>query len=309
MEQQQQYQYGYELCDPTGGQGVLPLSPCSLREPYMRMHCGGCNPRCDVPFGPMLDRNQAIAPPRADTAALVQEVGGLALTVTGDPVEVSGLPPLIPLVTTDRRSVPADGSMCAVSLGCLFPYRRQAERVDVRRDIRSAVGLPPDAPLVLTGNAVDPVLEWIWANKARACEVIERNRFSYVVAPNFSVYGNKCPLEWAVNLRRSNLALAHFSGTTDNLVPIVATPNSFFEHRVCEWLSENRSVNCIALNTQMMRRQAEFDAQVAALQRLEAAVGRNLHFVVTGPCKRDRVEAVQRALRSVTIVSAFALNA
>jgi hypothetical protein len=226
-------------------------------------------------------------------------------------VDVAALPPLIPLATGSCNAALPAASMYAVSMGDLFRLRKQhhgTSRIETRHNIRATHGLEQDATLLLTGNAEDAVLEWMWANPAAVRETIKKNHFAYAIAPNFSVYGDRCPLEWAYNLRRSNLLLDDLRDVTDNAIPVLSLPNRFFEDRVLDWVRHYPAVNVVSFNAQMMRDDREFAAGLAAIVRLESRAGRPLHFVITGPTSDSRIAAVRQQLASATVVSSYHLQ-
>jgi|GEM_PF-4801052 len=304
-------QYGYELTGETDGQRRLLCGPCDIEQDgYLARFCGSCSADCGATYVDEPGIWDLVTPLNPQIPELLRGVGGLDLTTPGTSVDLTGLPSSVDLVTPNRRSVAEGQPVYAVSPAALFRRRlgRNGATLTVVRDVRRRLGLDSTAKLLLTGNALDELLQWWWYNSPVAVEAVRANRFDWVLSPNYSVYGVRCPLEWAYNLKRSILGCAYLRDAGQNAVPTLMLPNRFFRLRVEEWLWDNPQVNCIATNLQMMQDDGEFQAALDGVARLDEDLGHRIHFIITGPTTQERIALVRRQLAHVTVVSSATLN-
>jgi len=313
MNPLRQWPYGCNLLYADEGQGVLPLHSCCLESnPYVQANCGTCNPRCEVPFNPGFGEGSALTPESEGLDRALAEIQGLSFTSTGFRTDTGRLPDLVPLVWRDRRTLPPGRAIYAVSLSTLLnpcESGREIRACYPRMDLRRTVHLPENASLLLTGNAKDNLLEWVWLNRAGVLDTIAANRFEYVTTPNYSVYGNKCSLEWAYNLKRAMFFLPLLKQVAPNPILTVSLPSEAIFDRYVDWLIRNPDVNCVALNLQMLRRRSnELQAELDKGAALQERIGRALHYIVAGPSTSTRIEMVHVTLSKVTIVSSFHYN-
>lgn len=311
MNQVPKPQYGYELSAKTNGQRRLLCGSCDIEDDeYLVRFCGSCSAHCEAAYVDA-DKSWGLLTPKHPLMNdLIYEVGGLGFTIPGASCDVTGLQGQIDLVTTDRRSVAAGQPVYAVSPSVLF--RRRATRRGYMwaacGDVRRRLGLEPSARLVLTGNAQDDLLQWWWENPLVAANAVRANGFDWVLSPNYSIYGDRCPLEWSYNLKRSLVCYASLVDAGHNAAATLMVPNGFFRSRVQKWLEDNPQVNCIAVNLQMMRDSREFHAALDAVSQLDEALHHRVHFIITGPTKTERIALVRQQLARVSVISSATLN-
>lgn len=305
MTPAQSWQFGYRSCevDPQY-QLCLNYSTCALTDEYLVANCGGCNPGCDP-------SKAWITPAVHCLPSFLSDIGGLQFDRDGQATGISAFPDAVTLVWRNRATLPLDvAGPLAISPSLVFRVRTTSAglRCTPNPDVRRSLGISDDARLWLAPGARDNTLEWMWENPDTVTDLLAANRFDLLISPDFSVYGNDCPLTWRVNGKRALVEYSEWLGLGIPCVPTVSIPNEFFATQWAEWIYRNPAVNCLAVNAQMWRDPVEFESMLDLLKCFSGMLDRELHFIVCGPVKPARIAMVKRALKSCTILSSAWYN-
>lgn len=289
----------------AASQHGLPRPECTQPDPYLRTHCGGCNPGCDL-------LGAGVTPDSPGLPWIFAHICGLSFDVQGLAIDNRVLPPDVTLIWDNHDTIPPLYTCpLAIKPELVFPVRHGKHGVACRPvlDVRQKLGLRKDARLWLTGNSEDEVLEWMWANPGEVRRAHKANRFELIMSADHSVYGDRCPIEWRVNMKRSLISYSELHAVCKAPVPTISIPNEFFAECWAEWLARNPLVNCVAVNAQMWRQEQEFEAMFPLVAYLRDLVKRDLHYIVCGPVASDRRSLVRASLPHSTIVSSDWFNA
>jgi Domain of unknown function (DUF4417) len=253
-----------------------------------RSTCGECPIRCGS---------------RVDIAAWMADVGGTLLFDDLAPVSVTwpgGLARFIPMLDGTGTGTELDTMarwpayalglrrMFSAATGSVMPVFRDRTAVEV-------LGVPTGTKTVLVGYGTDPLVEMLWTRRHTGglADVIARQGWDLVLAPNYSMYGNQPRTEHLLNMRR-NLLIASEWATAG--VPAVA--NLYWYRvedleRIAQWIADTTPV-AVATNCQTFRTDHDWaDFALPGLTYLADVVDTvDVRVVLTGLSRPDRIATV-----------------
>jgi len=223
-------------------------------------------------------------------ARRVREVGGFALdNVSRAPLLTAPtLPTLVPTLFHGDKRRTLFRAAAAVCLPLYKVIHRQdgQTRYANRKDLAEGFGIPPKAPVILTGTAADPPLERWWSLGPQRRNVIRALRglgIALVTTPNFSLFLDQPRWDDLHSMKR--IALVHEEFLSEGL-PAALHVNARTDR---DW---DRWREYIALRPEVTHIAFEFatgagwadrvEWHAAQLVQLAAAARRPLHLVVRG---------------------------
>ena len=228
----------------------------------------------------------------ADFVQRLNEVGGFFLDNIlriQVPPKAPTLPDTIPMIYHGRRrEKPFAPAAAALSLYDVVAWRDGGPRYPSASALRTAFGLAPDVPIVLSGTAADPAIERWWFHKAprRRAAIAELRVASgdiLVTTPNYSLFRDVPRWDDLHAMKRIAIAWYEFA---DGGIPAALHLNARTERDYERWarfISDRPEVTHVAFEFGTSAgRPGRREWHAAQLATLAQAVDRPLHLLVRG---------------------------
>ena len=162
----------------------------------------------------------------------------------------------------------------------------------LRGDPAATAGLPPGTPVVAWLCGPDEILEGLWTHQfhAGAWSALARCRFSAVVGPNYSVYGDHPRFEHRLNMARSILAAVRLRAAGAPAVPHLYVWTDDDARDAAAWIAANRPA-AVAVNWQTFGPAPEWEAALARYAALRDLAPATTRWWFLGPSRPDRSRA------------------
>ena len=316
MAELQSWKYGFNSYgNKPDSQLNLNYTDCCMSDPYLIRNCGGCNPECSFLLGKATscDADLGISPVYPKFGDALANIGGLQWdNIQGRAVDTTSFPSEINLVWNNRATIPPEIKQpLAISPKEVFPSHNIVKGLGCIPvvDVRKKLGLPDTTRLWLSSGAIDPIIDWMWTNPVEVINAININRLEVLISPDFSTYGEQCPVSWRVSGKKSLILYSEWAQLFPASILTISMPNLFFVEQWAEWFNKNITTNCVSVNAQTWKSEKLFDSMFDLVGEFRSLVNRELHYIVSGPTTIVRIEKVRSILPNVTIVSSLHYNA
>ncbi|WP_445150697.1 hypothetical protein [Baekduia sp. Peel2402] len=184
-----------------------------------------------------------------------------------------------------------DGSVYAVRVRSVLRSKgvMRAAEVRERHELRA------DQQLILLLFDRDELLERLWTTDMVMS--IALARYDVVIAPSYSGWMPRPPVESLVNAKRSLAYYAALNEAGANAVPRMLWQAEHDVDRWADWVLSNLSaVRLVAIDLQTYRSASDWAMQMEGLTRFDERTGRHLSYLVNGPTTRPRIEELHDAV-------------
>lgn len=242
---------------------------------------------------------QALHPAFRITAEFLADVGGPSFDgVTARPVQVPGLPRYMSLIRMRRvlngqLRNPAYG----ISAGEVIGGRSSPLSAEA---VRKLVGLAPDQLLVLLLFGKDKFLERLWDHRHQFLPELADAGFDLIVSPSYSLWEPRPRPEHLYALKRSLLVFEALQALGAPIIPRVAWSVAKDADRLARWAADP-SLSHVGIDLTTYRGDRAFGDQLKLLQRFDRLSGARLSYLINGPSRLDRVQALYEAVSSERI--------
>lgn len=176
--------------------------------------------------------------------------------------------------------------------------------------VHKALGLDPKTKTVLHFYVPDRTLEGFWQNRHQIYPVLKEMGFSFIIAPNFSVYEDSPRLEHLFNIKRSAIVCSELLEHGINAVPDI----SWYEIKDLDRWAEsiNRSgVKLVSFSFQCVggkRSSSAWRGYCAGLRYLCESMGEDVSVIVVGIAAVSRLKEVISIAgnRDIVLVNTYA---
>ncbi|HEY8341532.1 MAG TPA: hypothetical protein VIK75_00780, partial [Calditerricola sp.] len=233
---------------------------------------------------------------RVDLDQWLKDVGGtLELDDVWWPkVPLPALPPLVPVLAGPMRRLPRWPAWGVRWDRVLSRSGQSVQQRWLRGDPQGVLGVPSEVAVVATLIGPDPVIEGLWTAQwgERLWERLAGARFSLVIGPNYSVYGNHPRFEHRLNLKRSLLAALRMRMFGVPAVPSVYVWRMEDVDALARW-AHAVELDALAVNFQTFYNHREWGRVLPLLLALRDAVPEGVRWFFPGVSSRERMEVLQ----------------
>ena len=233
---------------------------------------------------------------RKDADLWLKDIGG-SLDLDGvwwPKVRMPALPPLVPVLASSFRRLPDWPAWGVRWDRVLSKSGRHIQRRWLRGNPQEVLGVPPGVAVVATLIGPDPVIESLWTYQwqDRIWDGLARARFSVVIGPNYSVYGDHPRFEHRLNIKRSILAAARMRMFGVPAVPSVYVWRMEDVGALARWGNEV-GLDALAVNFQTFYNHREWGRVLPLLLALRDAMPKGVRWFFPGVSSRERIEVLR----------------
>lgn len=189
-------------------------------------------------------------------------------------------------------------------IGVQLPEVVSGKEVRVVADVRARLGAPPDAKIMLLAYGRDGLLENLWQNRRCVLRDLARAGFDLATSINYSIWDMHPHAEKIFNVKRSLVIYQEMQEFGLTVVPHIYWYSGKSLWMWVEWLRANPAVTMVAIDLQTLK-VPDWPGYMAELREFVAAVGRQLHYVITGPQAVDRIVELKSMLGSMTLTNSY----
>lgn len=226
----------------------------------------------------------------------INEIGGLDLnTITAqNEIVPEMIPDVLPGINPGFFSVSANqfpASMVGISLQDIFAYippkRLGIVKVKELRILQDILKSPllNGKKVVLLGSSPDTTIEALWTqwDLIDFIPTLAKMGFHMVTGINYSVFWGECPVDHAINMKRSLLTYSQMEQAGITAIPHLYWANEWHLQRWVEWLNLNRKVKVVNINCQMAKKYPDQDFVAYGINYLAQNTNQPIHFLLEGP--------------------------
>jgi Domain of unknown function (DUF4417) len=276
--------------------------------------CEGCffQGDCDEPIEPCppvtgpkgrLDRKM-ISPANPFIWKWIESVGGIDLDAAWPESRQPALPPIIPAFKASLwGEPPARTAWAGFTIPRIFTQDGRL-RFPSSTALRKHYNLAEDSRLILVMVGKDTPLEKFWARRDTSVySDIAGFGFAGAIAPNYSVFLQRSPLEHLVNYKRSLIVATALARAGVPTVPHVYAGGRRAVARWVDYLRKYPSITSIAREVQTTKTEIAFMQSLVLTKAITSQVQRPLRVVFIGPLSRRRVELIHAHFGSYSLVT------
>jgi hypothetical protein len=234
---------------------------------------------------------QALHPAFKITATFLADVGGPSFDgVAARPVQVSRMPRYMSLIRM-RRDLRGQlrNAAYGISAGEVIGSRSRPLSAEA---VRRLVGLDPDKPLVLFLFGMDKYLERLWNHRRRFLPELADAGFDLIVAPSYSLWEPRPRPEHLYALKRSLLIFEALQALGASVIPRVAWSVTMDAERLASWAADSPAVSHVGIDLTTYKGVQAYAEQLELLERFDRLSGARLSYLINGPSRLDRVQAL-----------------
>jgi hypothetical protein len=238
---------------------------------------------------------QALHPAFRITAEFLADVGGPSFDgVAARPEQVLALPQYMSLIRM-RRGLRGQlrNPVYGISAGEVIGARSRPLSAEA---VRELVGLEPDQLLVLLLFGKDKFLERLWNHRHQFLPELADAGFDLIVAPSYSLWEPRPRPEHLYALKRSLLVFEALQALGASVIPRVAWSVAKDADRLASWSAARPSLSHVGVDLTTYRGDRAYDDQLKLLERFDRLSGARLSYLVNGPSRLDRVQALYEAV-------------
>jgi Domain of unknown function (DUF4417) len=238
---------------------------------------------------------QALHPAFRITAEFLASVGGPGFeSVAAQPLGVPPLPQYISLIRM-RRDLRRQlrNSVYGISAGEVIGMRSKPLSAQAVRDL---VGLEPDQLLVLLLFGKDKFLERLWTDRHRFLPELACGGFDLIVAPSYSLWEPRPRPEHLYALKRTLLVFKTLQELGSPVIPRVAWSVDSDAERLASWVTDNPALSHVGIDLTTYGGARAYAGQLELLKRFDRRSGTQLSYLVNGPSRLDRIQALYEAV-------------
>jgi hypothetical protein len=225
-------------------------------------------------------------PAKADTPAFFKAVDGPGFsTVRALPFPRLEVPPYLPQIRM-RRGLRGflDESIYGVRAGVVI----RSNSVLAASALKSHVGLPIQAKIVLLLFDADAVIERLYRNAKTMLPVLANAGYDLVVAPSYSCWWPRPRTDHIYNLKRSLWVFGALQKYGIPAVPRVAWGAREDVKRFAAWVQDNTSLDTVGVDLMTYRTTRWWQGQMDGLRLFDHDTGKHLRYLVNGPSELQR---------------------
>ena len=228
-------------------------------------------------------------------------LGTLEFDVVALPQDYPRLPPFVPIVEPRGVGKLIQEPFVAVSLKDAFHESGSARKcVSLRRRLCANAG----SFVLLLCFGKDRLLGRFADSIQHTAAAIATGRFDLVTALGLSYYRADPPIENLINMRESLESFHQLQAHGVPAVPTVSFCNERDVERWTTWLTDNPSVRMVALDFQDARRRRGWSFVLGGFRELARAAPADIHYLIRGASKEDRIQDLFAATSRITVVNA-----
>ena len=238
---------------------------------------------------------QALHPAFRITAEFLADVGGPNFDgVAVRPIQVPELPRYMSLVRMRRNlSGQLRNPAYGISAGEVIGTRSRPLSAEAAREL---VGLDPDQLLVLLLFGKDRFLERLWNHRRRFLPELADAGFDLIVAPSYSLWEPRPRPEHLYALKRSLLVFEALQALGAPVIPRVAWSVAKDAERLASWAADSPALSHVGIDLTTYSGGHAYADQLKLLERFDRLSGARLSYLVNGPSRLDRVQALYEAV-------------
>lgn len=281
--------------------------------------CAGClhEKSCDRPVDPCpplrtfmgKPDTRMLSPINPDLPKWLASIGGkIELDFPFPSAGTPSLPPVLPAIARRLEGRPARLPLVGITLSRVLRSDGTL-RFSSRQAFLHKFGLSLDTQLVLVCIDTDVPLEHFWQCSVTSEAVVDRLAafgFYAVLAPNYSVFLRRSPLEHSINCKRSLLTAAQLAAAGIPTIPHVYAAGERAQERIVAWLRKNPQITTICRELQTAKSERVFHDTLMTMRRIVQEVERPLHVVFVGPGSMRRLSVLMEHFPRASFVSAKA---
>jgi hypothetical protein len=162
--------------------------------------------------------------------------------------------------------------------------------------VRELVGLDSNQLLVLLLFGKDKFLERLWNHRHQFLPELADAGFDLIVAPSYSLWEPRPRPEHLYALKRSLLVFEALQALGAPVIPRVAWSVARDADRLASWAAERPSLSHVGIDLTTYRGDRAYADQLKLLERFDRLSGARLSYLINGPSRLDRVQALYAAV-------------
>ncbi|HVX58161.1 MAG TPA: DUF4417 domain-containing protein [Candidatus Saccharimonadales bacterium] len=181
-------------------------------------------------------------------------------------------------------------------------------KLNTAKNIRARLGVPTTTKIVLLSYGLDGLIENLWPHRRRVLKELADADIEVVTAVNYSIWDMHPHPEKVFNVKRSLITFEELQEFGQLTIPHVYWYGQKSMSLWAAWLNVNDCVKTIAIDAQTLVA-ADWSKFIVELKQFIRLVGRQLHFLITGPYSPHRVKELKSIVKSMTITNTYAAMA
>lgn len=177
-------------------------------------------------------------------------------------------------------------------------------KLNIAPDIHKRLGIRPGVKVVLLAYGLDALIENIWPERRRVLKEIAGLGFDLATAINYSIWDMHPHPEKILNVKRSLVTYQELQEFGVPAIPHIYWYGEKSMRLWANWLHQNDCVGTVAIDAQTLK-QPDWERFIRELEQFVQLVGRQLHYLVTGPAVAERIQQLRNVLSSVTLTNTF----
>jgi hypothetical protein len=175
-----------------------------------------------------------------------------------------------------------------------------SNRLTVNPNIRRRMGIPPETKIILLCYGLDELIENIWPYHRRVFEQLLQSDIDLIVPINYSVWHSQPHLERLVNIKRSFIVYRTLQELGFETIPHMYWSGATDIRRLADWFRANPCVTMLAIDLQTIGNDEQelWLKSVEELANFAALLGQPMHYLISGPQSKIRIQDITNALGS-----------
>jgi uncharacterized protein DUF4417 len=238
---------------------------------------------------------QSLHPSFRITSEFLDSVGGAGFDgVIAQPVRMPLLTRYMSLIRM-RRDLRGQlrNSVYGITAGEVIGVRSKPLSAQA---VRELVGLQADQLLVLLLFGKDKFLERLWNHRDRFLPELARAEFDLIVAPSYSLWEPRPRPEHLYALKRSLVVFQALQAFGAPAIPRVAWSVARDAERLARWVRDNPALSHVGIDLTTYCGVRGYAIQLELLEKFDHLSGARLSYLVNGPSRLDRIQALYEAV-------------
>jgi hypothetical protein len=239
-----------------------------------------------------LGGEEVLGPGFSSTHELLDSIGGPEFDIPISGAAVPRLPPFLPPIEirSELRRFLTEKLYIVTTKDVVGSRKKPLSANDVRKRI----GLGSDIGLGLLLFGKDKYVERLWNERENLLPLLASGGFSFIGGPSYSTYLPRPRPEFFWATKRSLITAAELQAAGGRVIPRVAWITPFDALRFAHHINQCPGVTHVVIDWTGSRDEGEWDRQLANLRHFDRATGKRLAYIINGPSRLERFEALFR---------------
>lgn len=264
--------------------------------------CGGCS-LCEAPIcSNRCDTCFSLCPKRPGVFEYLNKIGGLDLDLKqSEPTDLSNYPLNIPILPDKLKTKINHKLLPVVAVHASSLLSRDGERISrtyLSKGYSGALNLDRKTHAILEFYIKDRQLEGFWDRKKELYPMLKKFNFSFIIAPNFSVYEDAPRVDHLYNIKRSVTVYNELLDSGINVVPDVSWYNVKDLSRWIEVINKS-GIKTIAFSFQTvgikLKASGVWKSYILGFKYLCQNINKETNVIVAGIVSENKVIELHKA--------------